>query len=309
MRNLSFSSILFLAILLMLNLISDQYFFRIDLTEDKQYTLSKATKDILSNLESPVTVKAYFSENLPSNVSQAKNDVLDYLIEYSRISNNNLVYKFIDPSSNESNEAEAIQNGISPVMINIREKDQVKQQKAYLGLVIEMLDQKETIPFVKPGAALEYALSSSIKKVSLKDKPVIGIVQANGEAEIEEIQQVDAGLSVLYDVQSLNLLNDLNNKLYSTIALINPEDSLTSDDLKQLDNYLDKGGNILIAMNAVVGDFTNAKGYVKNIGISNWLKSKGITVGENFVIDSNCSKISVQQQQGLFRYQSSISFP
>ena len=96
-------------------------------------------------------MKAYFSENLPSNVSQAKNDVLDYLIEYSRISNNNLVYKFIDPSSNESNEAEAIQNGISPVMINIREKDQVKQQKAYLGLVIEMLDQKETIPFVKPG--------------------------------------------------------------------------------------------------------------------------------------------------------------
>ena len=309
MRNLSFSSILFLAILLMLNLISDQYFFRIDLTEDKQYTLSKATKDILSNLESPVTVKAYFSENLPSNVSQAKNDVLDYLIEYSRISNNNLVYKFIDPSSNESNEAEAIQNGISPVMINIREKDQVKQQKAYLGLVIEMLDQKETIPFVKPGAALEYALSSSIKKVSLKDKPVIGIVQANGEAEIEEIQQVDAGLSVLYNVQSLNLLNDLNNKSYSTIALINPEDSLTSDDLKQLDNYLDKGGNILIAMNAVVGDFTNAKGYVKNIGISNWLKSKGIIVGENFVIDSNCSKISVQQQQGFFRYQSSISFP
>ena len=133
-------------------------------------------------------------------------------------------------------------------------------------------------------------------------------MQANGEAEIEEIQQVDAGLSVLYDVQSLNLLNDLNNKLYSTIALINPEDSLTSDDLKQLDNYLDKGGNILIAMNSVVGDFTNAKGYVKNIGISNWLKSKGIILGENFVIDSNCSKISVQQQQG-FRYQSSISFP
>jgi gliding-associated putative ABC transporter substrate-binding component GldG len=309
MRKISFSTILVIAILLMVNLLGDQFFFRLDLTEDKQYTLSKATKDILKSLEDPITVTAYFSENLPSNVSQAKNDVLDYLTEYSRISNHNLVYKFIDPSSDDKLEAEAMQNGIRPVMINVREKDQVKQQKAYLGLVIEMRDQKEIIPFVQPGAALEYALSSSIKKVSLQDKPLIGIVQSNGEAEIEEIQQVDAGLSVLYDVQSIDLLNDINNQSYSTVALINTKDSLNSDDLKILDNYLETGGNILIAMNSVIGDFTNATGSVNNIGLFEWLKSKGITVGENFVIDSNCSKISVQQQQGFFRYQSSVSFP
>ena len=110
MRKISFSTILVIAILLMVNLLGDQFFFRLDLTEDKQYTLSKATKDILKNLEDPVTVKAYFSENLPSNVSQAKNDVLDYLTEYSRISNHNLVYKFIDPSSDDKLEAEAMQN-------------------------------------------------------------------------------------------------------------------------------------------------------------------------------------------------------
>ena len=113
------------------------------MTEDKQYTLSSATKDILKNIDEPITVKAYFSENLPSNVAQAKRDMNEYLTEYSRISNHNLVYKFIDPSSDEKLEVQAIQSGIRPVMINVREKDQVKQQKAFLGAVIEKGDEKK----------------------------------------------------------------------------------------------------------------------------------------------------------------------
>ena len=57
--------LLIIGILVFVNLVSEQFYFRIDLTEDNQYTLSDATKDILKDLDVPITVKAYFSENHP----------------------------------------------------------------------------------------------------------------------------------------------------------------------------------------------------------------------------------------------------
>ena len=75
MKKLNTSIILFIAIIIFANLVSEQYYFRIDLTEDKQYSLSNATKNILKDLVEPVTVKAYFSANLPPNVAQARKDL------------------------------------------------------------------------------------------------------------------------------------------------------------------------------------------------------------------------------------------
>ena len=145
MKKTNVTILLILSILLFVNLLSEEYYFRIDLTEDKQYTLSEATEDIMKSLENPITVKAYFSENLPPDIAKTKNNFEEYLIEYARKSDDNLVYTFIDPNENEKTEREAVEAGINPVMINVREKDQMKQQKAFLGAVLELEEQKEKL--------------------------------------------------------------------------------------------------------------------------------------------------------------------
>ena len=58
-----------------------------------------------------------------------------------------VVYKFVNPNENEATEREAVQNGIQPLMINVRDKDQIKQQKAYLGAVVSMGRCKGKYPF------------------------------------------------------------------------------------------------------------------------------------------------------------------
>jgi ABC-type uncharacterized transport system involved in gliding motility auxiliary subunit len=103
------------AALIALNLISEKFFFRIDLTEDKQYTLSKATKDILKELDEKVTVKAYFSENLPPDFIRARKDFEDMLIEYNRLSGGKISYEFINPNKDVKLEEEALQAGIQTV--------------------------------------------------------------------------------------------------------------------------------------------------------------------------------------------------
>ena len=86
-------------ILLLINILSNQFFLRFDLTENRQYTLSRATKDILRDLEDPITVTAYFSNDLPPEFVRIKKDFQDMLIEYSNLSRGYVNYEFISPES------------------------------------------------------------------------------------------------------------------------------------------------------------------------------------------------------------------
>ncbi|MEK6783041.1 MAG: GldG family protein [Bacteroidota bacterium] len=309
-QKLYITTTLLIGILLVLNLLSNEFHLRLDLTSEQQFTLSDATLDILSDLEDPVTVKAYFSVDLPPNIVKTRQDFQEMLIEYSNRADGLVQYEFINPNEKESTENEAVQSGIQPVMINIREKDQVKQQKAFLGAIISMGDRKEVIPFMQPGAAMEYALTTAIKKISVIEKPSIGFLQGHGEPPLSELSQVEAQLAVLYKTEEV-VLNDTTAiaARIRTLAIIRPTDSIPPSQLKKLDDFLSSGGKLVIAINRVNGDLQNAFGDVVITGLETWLQQKGIIVEDNFVVDAKCGSINVVQQQGAFSFQTQMSFP
>ncbi len=309
-KKLQITLFLIIGIIVLVNIISTRYFFRIDLTEDQRYTLSDATKNILKDLDEPVTVTAYFSENLPPNVEKVRQDFKDLLIEYSNASDANVVYEFINPNEDQETEIKAQQSGIRPIMINVRDKDQVKQQKAYLGALIQLGDKKESIPFIQPGAAMEYSLSTAIKKKSVKQKPVLGLLQGHGEPSLSALQQLNMQLNIMYQVNPFTLTDTSGVPLdYNIIAIIAPADSVIERDFNYLDQFLGRGGRILIALNRVEGNFQTASGEAVKTGFAKWLQKFGISIEENFVIDANCSSVMVQQQQGMFRMNTPVRFP
>lgn len=302
--------VLITAIVIIINVLSENYSFRLDFTEGKEYTLSKATRNILKELDKPVTVTAYFSKDLPPNISSVSENLKDMLIEYGNRSGGMVVFKFVNPNEKEELEQEAMKNGIQPVMINVREKDQVKQQKAYIGAVVSLGEEKEVIPFFQPGSAMEYALSTSIKKLSVVDKPAIAVIQGHGEPPLSQMPQVYNELSILYSVETFEMTDttDIPGK-YRTIALIRPTDTLNSSHLDQLDRFLARGGNIFMALNRVEGDFSSATGMPVTTGLEDWLMNKGLTISDNFVIDASCGAVTVQQQQSNFVMTTQVSFP
>ena len=302
--------LLSIGIVLLVNIIASKFFFRLDYTEDQRYTLSKATKDILSQLNDPVTISAYFSQDLPPNIEQVRQDFRDMLIEYSSYSDGLIVYEFINPSETQESEMKAQQNGIQPIMINVRERDQMKQQRAYLGAIVQMGDSKEVIPFIQPGAAMEYALSTNIKKLAIKDKPKIALLQGHGEASLNSIQQLNAQLSILYTVDQLNFTDTSGvPPEYKTLVIIAPQDTVPPLHFSYLDDFLNRGGSLLIALNTVNGDLSNGMGNKVFTGFESWLKGKGIEVEDNFVIDASCSNVMVRQQQGPFMMNTPVQFP
>jgi gliding-associated putative ABC transporter substrate-binding component GldG len=307
---ISTTIILVVIIIIIVNILGENYKFRLDLTEGKEYTLSKATRDILKNLDKPVTITAYFSKNLPANLGNLTGDLRDMLIEYGERSKGMVVYKFVNPGESSDLENEAVQNGVRPIMINVREKDQVKQQKAFMGAVITMGKEKEKIPFLQPGSGLEYALSTAIKKLSVADKPFIALIQGHGEPFINDISKVYTELSILYNVQTIKLTDTtvIPDK-FKTIAIIRPKDTIPASNLAVIDKYLAKGGNLFLAVNRVTGNFTNASGIPVSVGLEEWLRKKGITISDNFIIDASCGYVTIQQQEGSFTMNSQIQFP
>jgi gliding-associated putative ABC transporter substrate-binding component GldG len=308
--NLFTTAILIAAIIVVINLLGNEYHLRVDLTEDNQYTLSDATKDILKNLEEPVTIKAYFSKDLPAHVAKTRQDFQDILVEYASLSDGQIQYEFLDPNSKESAEQDATKKGIQPVLINVREKDQVKQQKAFLGATVQLGEKSEVIPFVQPGAAMEYALSTAIKKIAIDKKPAIGFLQGHGEASLMEMGQVAQQINVLYDPIDINLTDSTNIPNHvKTIAIIRPRDTIPESHFRQLDTFLSGGGRLFIAVNRVDADFRTLYGMTANTGLESWLKQKGVEVVDNFVVDAKCGSVSVPQQFGGFTLQTNVSFP
>jgi gliding-associated putative ABC transporter substrate-binding component GldG len=309
MKN-TISILLIAGIVVFLNLLADHYFFRWDLTKEKQYTMSKATSDILKDLEDPITIKAYFTENLPQNIVKTREDFKNILIEYANISKGMVEYEFVDPTADETIEQEAMQNGIAPIMINVREKDEVTQQKAYLGAILKMGDRQEVLPFIQPGSAMEYSLTKGIKKIAIVDKPSLAFVEGHGEAPLQDLSQAYEGLSVLYNIESIDLSGDEGiSDRFRAIIMLGPKDSIPASHLSKLDDYLKNGGNVLLAFDRVQGDLQAASGTELDVGLHQWLANKNIIVDNSFITDASCGTVNVQQRRSFFNFSSQVQFP
>lgn len=309
MKNTS-SLYLIIGIVILANLLGNQFFKRFDLTEDKQFTQSNATKNILKNLEDPVTVTAYFTEGLGPEFAKTRSDFRDMLLEYSNLSGGMVDYEFINPNESEELEQTAQQNGIQPVLISVREKDQTKQQRAYLGAVLKSGDQTDVIPVIQPGSSMEYDLSTRIKKMAVLDKPSVGIIEGYGCAGANELGVIYQSLGILYNVENLNLASEATVPArFRTIAIVAPKDSIPPSHLAKLDEFLGRGGNLFVGINTVGNEGNGVQGKIISTGLEGWLRSRGIEVEDSYLIDISCGSVTVPQQRGPFTINAQVQFP
>jgi len=126
--------LIFMAIIVIINLISLNFFLRLDFSKGKIYSLSKSSKEAVGQLTDRMLVKAYFTEELPPQFASVRRYTKDILEEYKTASNGKFRYEFIDPTDENQLKEEAQQNKIPPVNVQVRENDRVEVREAYLGL-------------------------------------------------------------------------------------------------------------------------------------------------------------------------------
>ena len=175
--------------LILLNLISRDNFFRFDLTDNKKFSLSQSSEAIISKLDDRLTIKVYFSDDLPSELGNTRRFLQDILEEYQALSND-VSFFFHDPESDTELEEQARKDGIQPVQMQALENDQMVVKKVYLGMVLLFENKKEIIPLIQSTAGLEYMISTKIKSLINLNKKTIGLMHlASGDKpKTENIQ-------------------------------------------------------------------------------------------------------------------------
>jgi gliding-associated putative ABC transporter substrate-binding component GldG len=304
------NTLLLIAALVLVNLIGQRFKFRFDLTADKRFSLSPATINLLSGLPEAVTVSAYFTEKMPPDLAIARQDFKDLLVEYATRSNGNLVFEFIDPNSADSLKLKAQQEGIQPLLATTREKDRAENLEVYMGCVVRMGERKTVVPAIQQGSALEWAVSSAIKEVSILEKPVVGLVQGHGETSLQELNQLVQSLSVMYSVQPTAIYDSVPiHERFQALVFINPIDSIPPMQLDRLHDFLARGKGAVFAYESVRSDLGSSPvAEMRYTGLEPWLEQHGLRIDQRIVVDQRCNQVQVMQQMGQFTMPVPIAF-
>ena len=167
------------AIFVGINILAKAVYVRTDITQDRQYSLSRGTLNILKDLPEDVTIKFFYSDSMPEQdtfIRAYSERVKDILREYENNGGGSLKVEMIDPKPYSDEQEAAQKYGVAGNPLNPLDLDTM----LYFGLVVEALDQHQVIPVFMPDREefLEYDITRMIWQVLHPEKKTIGILSS-----------------------------------------------------------------------------------------------------------------------------------
>ena len=246
-----------LALFLTVNIITNQTLtsVRLDLTENKLYTLSAGSRNILGQLAEPVTLRLYFSSKEFANVPQLLNygkRVRDMLEEYAAAGGGKVKLQVIDPEPFSEAEDEAVAYGVRQIPLS------GNGDQGYLGVVgTNATDDVQLLPILSPDRedALEYELTKMIYALAHPKKRVIGIISTlpvlapppdpmTGRQRAQDWTSFVL-LKELYDIKEMTPETKTIAPDIDTLVVVHPKD-LPRETLYAIDQFVLKGGKAMI---------------------------------------------------------------
>jgi len=284
--------------IVVLNLIASRAFRsagRIDLTEARVYTLSKASKDIVGTLPDYLTVRAFISKDLPPELHTASNYVRDLLDEYRTNSKGKLRFESIDPAADKKLEEEANSCKVNKLQVQVMRSQKFEVGSYYLGLCFQYAGQSEAIPEIGQVEGLEYQVSSLMKRMTQKKRKV---AFTNGHGELDLSNGFQALKHVLSQEFETTIVNPSTNEIPDDVdALVvgGPKQAMDDKGRHNIDKFLMKGKGAVflvdgMAMSTPRGngmpDMQMPKvGQANETGLGEILSAYGFKVNQDFVLD------------------------
>ncbi len=277
------------AIIIVINLLSLNIFARYDMTENKIYSISDASKKIIGNLNDKLTVKAFFSEDLPAPHNTDRRYVEDILADFQAFSGGKMEYEFLDPMK-EENKEEATSYRLQPVRFDVLGSTKAEYILGYKALVLVYGGKHETIPFINNVDDFEYNFVRLIKKLERSQSPRIGFANGFGESAIAgDLTVANQILGEDFEIVPINLntapaIPDDVQALF----IVGPKKEYSQRALYLIDQYIMRGGRVgffldSYEINQQVGTITEI-----NTGLDSLLSFYGVGIDKDYVIDKSC---------------------
>jgi gliding-associated putative ABC transporter substrate-binding component GldG len=304
---------------LLINYIVSFFFFRIDLTSDKRYTLKDETKKILQELDDVVYVRIYLDGQMPIGFQRMQESILETLDEFRVYAGDNLQFEFVNPSDEDAktrdkNYQDLYERGLEPTQVQQKDAEGgMAERVLFPGALISFQGRELPVNMLRnnPSYSVEQNLNTSIQsleynfiqaiyQLTLKEKPAIAFIEGNGELDEYETADITETLSPYYRLHRVNLQGDDTLLLdYDLVVVAGPSKPWSEADKFALDQYIMHGGNVLWAIEKIrvnedsLATRGNSFALMNDANLTDQLFTYGVRVNPEVVKDMQCAVIPV----------------
>lgn len=270
-----------IAIIVVVNILSSFFFYRIDLTKDKRHSLSKSTIEMLKNLEDRVYYRVYLKgKDQPADYQLFAKQV-EQMLQTFRSYSKNVYFEFIDPIEGKTNEelnsilGEFVKKGLEPIPISREDAGGYSTHVVIPGAIVSYRNQEYPAKVVVADPSgnsdwvkysneeLEYNLVMPIRRLLKTEKPKVAYLDGHGELDFWSTCWTAMQLQRFYNVSRITLdgkVNALRNisvddtmsanlvlgdNKYDVLIVAQPTQPFREYDKYIIDQFIMRGGKVL----------------------------------------------------------------
>lgn len=306
-------------IVVLLNILSANLFFRIDLTSDKRHSVSQPTKQLMAGLNQEVDVTIYLDGEMNSGFLRLKRSVVELLDELSIYAPEGINYSFTNPTSLPQEEQKRLmqlfaENGISPTTIYERNRDGKSVQRLlFPWLRISYGDKQQWVSLLKnlkgnsgeenlniSIESLEFQLTDAIRLLTQKEIQKIAFIEGHGELSDYNTWDISLALSRYFQIDrgvlgtDASVLDD-----YKAIIIAAPTQPFSENDKYIIDQYIMRGGRVLWLIDGIRLDENSlsttgmSPTIPMDVNLTDMLFRYGVRVNPMIVQDQQCLLVPV----------------
>lgn len=288
---------------------------RWDMTEEKRYSMSDATIQLLQNLEEPVYVDVYLAGDINAEFGRLQTAIKQILEQFKTYAYGNLQYSFINPdeasSANSRNEfyRYLIDKGIQPTTVFDNEDGRKSQKLIFPGAEISYAGKTAPVILLNGNNAagasqaitqsvenLEYELAATIKSLADQDRKRVALFQGKGAPAGNVLKGLSDAITTKYDlipVQDVGMLADFDAAIF-----LRPTENFDNSELYDIDQFIMKGGKSLFFLDGLMMNVDSIKDYGTmalpiEMGLEDLLFKYGVRVNNDVLQDVNSGNFPI----------------
>ena len=308
-----------LVLVVVVSLLAEIKFFRIDLTTEKKHTLSQPSRSMLRQLEDVVYVKVYLDGELPAEFVNFRKSIRELMDEFRAYGGEKLQYEFInlydEPDETIRNRiiGELYDRGLNVTNIQVRDGEGGSSTRmifpgaimAYgpFELPVNLLKNNPTLSHEhnlnNSIQTLEYEFARAIRSLTTEEVPRIAFIEGHGELDSLQTHSLMDELKNFFQVDRGYINGNVEALLnYQALIIARPEHPFSEPDKFAIDQYIMKGGKVLFLLDPVhpFADSLSAGTTValaNQVGLEDLLFKYGVRVNYNLVADLQCNYVPV----------------
>lgn len=314
-KNIKNILFIFLSVILV-NIVSQYFFTRIDITKDKRYTLSETTSKLVKPIQKSILIHVYLEGDFPSEFKRLQIETRQFLEELQAI-NATINFRFINPN----NKREAlIKRGMIPSQLTVEEDGKLSEaiifpwaeimygtKKQLVSLLPNTMANSQEAQLENAIASLEYSFTNAIQLLTQPNKKKIAVLSGNGELDDINVFSLLSSVGKKYRLSKFTLdsvkkapqktLEQL--KKYDLAIIAKPTERFSENEKLVLDQFIVNGGKSLWMIDNLYADIDSLYNqgrmiaHTRDLNLTDLLFSYGIRVNNKLVQDLYASKLTL----------------